>query len=241
MSEEKATYKSRNREYPTAIHNWPEDDRPREKLFKNGEHTLSDTELLAILIRNGVKGESAIDLSRKVLQKFKGFRNLAHTDIAQWEEIKGLGKAKIAQIKAAIEIGRRFKETEVKEDRPQIKSSKDVVDILMPRMRDLKKEVFKIILLNSKNRVIDIIEITEGTVNKAVPIIREVFQKALQHFAAAIICVHNHPSGDCNPSIDDNRFNQELIKAGKIMGIKVLDHLIIGDNRHFSFADAGMM
>ncbi len=221
----------------TGIKTWPEDDRPREKLLKNGEHTLSNSELLAILLRSGVKGQSAIDLARKILEKFKTFRNMSHTDLSQWKEFKGLGIAKIAQIKAAIEIGRRFREDEVKENQPKIESSKDIVDILMPRMRDLKKEVFKIVLLNSQNRIIDIFDTGEGTVNRANPIIREIFQKAIQNYATSLICVHNHPSGKTDPSKEDQEFTEELFKAGKIMQVDVLDHVIIGDNSYYSFAD----
>lgn len=223
--------------YENAIKNWPEDERPREKLFKLGEHALSNTELLAILLRSGVKGQSAIDLSRKIVSKFKTFRNMSHIDLRDWKEFKGLGQAKIAQIKAALEIGRRFREVETKEDRPKIKSSKDIVEILMPRMRDLKKEVFKIVLLNSQNRIIDIFDTGEGTVNKANPIIREIFQKALQNYATSLMCVHNHPSGKVNPSKEDQEFTRELFKAGKIMQVDVLDHVIIGDNEYYSFAD----
>jgi len=224
-----------------AIKNWPKDERPREKLFKSGEHTLSNTELIAILLRSGIKGQSAIDLSRKILSKFKTFRNMSHTDIRDWKEFKGLGQAKIAQIKTAIEIGRRFREDEAKENQPKIESSKDIVDILMPRMRDLKKEVFKIVLLNSQNRIIDISDTEEGTVNKANPIIREIFQKALQNYAVSLICVHNHPSGKTEPSIEDRKFTEELFKAGKIMQVAVLDHVIIGDNEYYSFADDGVL
>ena len=224
--------------YEKSIKNWPEDERPREKLFKSGEHTLSNTELIAILLHSGVKGQSAIDLSRKILSKFRTFRNMSHTDLRDWKEFKGLGPAKIAQIKAAMEIGRRFGE-EQKEKRPKITSSKDLVEILLPRMRDLKKEVFKIALLDSQNSIIDIIETTEGTVNKADPIIREILQKALQHFAASIICVHNHPSGNPEPSREDREFTKDLCRAGKIIQINILDHIIIGDNICYSFADKG--
>lgn len=224
---------------PSGIKAWPEDDRPREKLLKDGEHTLSNSELLAILLRSGVKGQSAIDLARMILQKFKTFRNLSHTDSAHWKEFKGLGIAKITQIRAAIEIGRRFREDEVKENQPKIESSKDVVDILMPRMRDLKKEVFKIALLNSQNRIIDIFDAAYGTVNKAYPIIREIFHKALQNYAVSLICAHNHPSGEIAPSREDREFTEELFKAGKIMQVTVLDHVIIGDNEYYSFADKG--
>ena len=210
------------------IKNWPKDDRPREKLLKYGEHTLSNSELLAILLRTGTTGVSALDIARNILKKFKTFRNMGHTDILDWKEFKGLGSAKIAQIRAAIEIGRRFGE-EALSKKQKIKSAKDVVDMLMPRMRDLKKEVFKVVFLNTQNQIIEIEEITEGTVNRAAPIIREIFQKALQHFAAAIICVHNHPSGNPKPSREDEAFTEELIKAGNVLQVKVLDHVIIGD------------
>ena len=224
-----------------SILNWPLDDRPREKLLQKGEKTLSNSELLAILLRTGTKGHSAIDLSRQILDHFGTFRAMAHTDPSQWRQFKGLGNAKLAQIKAAIEIGRRFREEEIKEDRPQIKSAKDVSDLLMPRMRDLKVEVFKIVLLNSQNRIITILDITEGTVNQANPIIREIFQKALQHFAVSIICVHNHPSGEINPSNEDKSFTKELLAACKIMRIKLLDHVIIADNKYYSFIDESLI
>ena len=227
------------KKYMKSIKNWPIDDKPREKLLRYGEHTLSDTELLAILLRTGTKGETAIDLAREILQKFGSFRNISHTDMRKWKSIKGLGPAKIAQIKAAIEIGRRFREEKVKE-KPKIKSSKDVFGILMARMRDLKTEVFKVLLLDSKNRIIEIAEIEQGTVNQANPIIREIFQKASENFSSSIICVHNHPSGDPTPSKEDKEFTKKLVEAGNTLQIKVLDHIIIGDT-YFSFADNGLL
>ncbi len=222
--------------YEKAIKNWPEDERPREKLFKSGEHTLSNTELIAILLRNGTHGQSAIDLSRKILSKFKTLRNMSHTDIRDWKEFKGLGQAKIAQIKTALEIGKRCM-TEKNELKRKIKSSEEVASLFMPRLRDLKKEVFKILLLNTQNRLIDIIEVEEGTVNQANPITREIFQKAIQHFATSIICVHNHPSGTSQPSKEDKELTHALFQAGQALQIEVLDHIIIGDNNYFSFAD----
>lgn len=222
------------------IKSWPEDDRPRERLFREGEHKISDTELLAILLGTGVKGQSAVSLARKVLNKFKTFRNMSHTDILRWQEIKGLGIAKIARIKSAIEIGRRFREEEIKETRLKIESSKDIAKIFLPRMRDLKKEIFKAVFLNSQHRIIGIREITEGTVDRANPVIREIFHKAMQDFTVSMICVHNHPSGDPEPSPEDKRFTQELMQAGRILQIEVLDHIIIGDNKYYSFADKGM-
>ncbi len=227
----------------TPISGWPKEDRPREKLLKHGEHTLTDSELLAIILRSGGKGLSAADLARKILDKFKTFRNLSHTDPLEWSEFSGLGlgSAKIAQIKAAVEIGRRLNEIEVKDSPPKIESSADIAKILMPRMRDLKKEIFKVIFLNSQSRIIEIAEAGEGTVNQVNPLLREIYHQALQHFAPFLICVHNHPSGDPRPSEHDKKFTRKLIAAGEILLIKALDHIIIGDNNYFSFADEGLI
>lgn len=225
----------------SGIKTWPQEDRPREKLLKYGEHTLTNTEILAILLRTGYKGKTAIDLSREILNKFHSFRNMSHTDLSQWKQVKGIGKAKISQIKAAIEIGRRFNEEKIKKDKFKIKDSEDVAKIFMPRMRDLKKEIFKIILLDSQNDIIDIKEITEGTVNYTNPIIREIFHKCLERFSSSVICVHNHPSGDPNPSKEDKKFTNKVVRGGKCLQIKVLDHIIIGNNNYFSFADSNLI
>ena len=223
------------------IKSWPEDDRPREKLLKRGAGALSNSELLAILLRTGVEGNSAIDLARKIIDKFGTFRNMSHTDMREWKEFKGLGPAKIAQIKAALEIGRRFREDEVLSVKQKIASAHEVVKIIMPQMRDLKIEVFKVVYLNSNNGIIDISNAATGTVNQAMPIVREIIHEALQKFAAGIICVHNHPSANISPSPEDIKFTQELAAAGKLMGIKVLDHIIVGDDTYYSFADQGLM
>lgn len=223
--------------YRNTICTWPAEERPREKLAKYGEHTLTNSELLAILLRTGVKGETALDLARRIITKFKTFRNMSHTDSRSWAGFRGLGPAKIAQIKAALEIGRRFREVELKEESPQIKSAKDVVDILMPRLRDLKVEVFKTVHLDSQNRIIAIVDESNGTVNFTTPIIREIFQKALQNFTASIICVHNHPSGNPAPSKEDLEFTHKLKKAGDTLQIKVMDHIIIGNEKFYSFMD----
>ncbi len=219
------------------IKSWPQDDRPREKLLKKGAGALSNSELLAIILRTGVKGVSAIDLARKMLAKVGTFRNMSHTDAREWEEFKGLGPAKIAQIKAALEIGKRFREDEVLGSKQKIASAKEVVDIIMPQMRDLKTEVFKVIYLNSNNKIIDIADAAYGTVNQAAPIVREIVHGALQKFAAAIICVHNHPSANIAPSAEDKKITGELSAAAKLLGIRMLDHIIIGDGSYFSFAD----
>ncbi|MEN6624284.1 MAG: DNA repair protein RadC [Smithella sp.] len=223
------------------IKSWPQDDRPREKLLSRGAGALTNSELLAILLRTGAAGISAIDLSRKIIEKFGTFRNMSHTDQREWKEFKGLGPAKLAQIHAALEIGRRFREDEVRPAQQKITSAHDIVNVIMPQMRDLKTEVFKVVYLNSNNRIIEIDSAATGTVNQAVPIVREIIHTALQKFAAAIICAHNHPSANIAPSPEDKKFTQELSAAGKLLGIKLLDHIIIGDGDYFSFADQGLM
>ncbi|HSV43146.1 MAG TPA: DNA repair protein RadC [Candidatus Bathyarchaeia archaeon] len=223
------------------IKHWSQDDRPREKLWKNGEHTLSNAELLAILLRTGTKGKSAVDLAREMMFRFRSFQEMSHLDPGRWKEIKGLGAAKIAQIRAALEIGRRFREDAVKEERPQIRSSKEIVEMMQPRLRDLKKEVFKVVFLDSQNRIIEVYEAAQGTVNQATPIIREILHKALQYYAVSLICVHNHPSGNPAPSPQDRAFTQKLAEAGKIMQVNVLDHIIIGAEGYYSFGDEGAL
>jgi DNA repair protein RadC len=225
----------------SGIKSWPKDDRPREKLLRKGPGALSNSELLAILLRTGVAHRSAIDLAREVVERFGTFRNMSHTDVREWRDIKGLGPAKIAQIRAALEIGRRFREDEVLGAKQKMSSAQDIVDMILPHVRDLKTEVSKVIYLDSDNRIITVADAAAGTVDRAMPIIREIIHGALQKFAAAIICVHNHPSGRTTPSPEDARFTRELTAAGKLMGIKVLDHIIIGGDSFYSFANDGAL
>jgi len=225
----------------TGIKTWPEDDRPREKLLKRGARMLSNSELLAILLRTGTNGSSAIDIARKVMKKFDTFRNMVHTDARDWKEFKGLGSAKTAHIQAALEIGRRFREDEASTGKQKVSSAKDIVDILKPQLRDLKTELFKVVYLDSNNRIVDITDAATGTVNHAMPIVREIIHSALQKFAVSIICVHNHPSANITPSTEDRKFTKELSDAGKLMEIKIVDHIIIGDDNYYSFSDEGVL
>jgi len=225
----------------TPIRQWPQEDRPREKLFRRGVHTLTDSELLSILLRTGIHGQSALDLSRTILKRFRSFRHMGHSDISRWISIKGVGRAKIAQVMAAIEIGRRFGEEKLKTEGLRIESSKDIADVFMPRMRDLKREIVQIVLLNSQNSVIEIVEVEEGTVNAASPLIREIFAKAIQYFAVSLICVHNHPSGDITPSPEDKMFTKKISLGAEALQMVFLDHIIIGDDKYYSFADEGFI
>ena len=164
---------------------------------------------------------------------------MAHTDARDWKEFKGLGGAKIAHILAALEIGRRYRQDDVSTGKQKIASAKNVVDIVMPQLRDLKTEVFKVVYLDSNNRIIDISDASVGTVDQAFPIVREIIHSALQKFAKSIVCVHNHPSANITPSTQDKKFTQDLSNAGKLLDIKLLDHIIIAGDKHFSFADQG--
>ncbi len=228
------------KKYPLSIRNWPEDDRPREKLLKFGEHVLSNAELLAILIRTGTKGKSAIDLARELIAKFKSLRAMSGVDVSEFNEITGLKDAKIAQIKAAIELGRRMM-SEEKAFHGVVKSSADVVEFLMPLMRDLKKELFKILLLDKANRISEVIDIEVGTVDRVNPSVRDILLAALKYQSPAMILAHNHPSGNVEPSEADKRLTKDLVRAALAMELRIFDHVIIGENRYFSFADEGLI
>ena len=232
--------KTETKKYPLSIRNWPEDDRPREKLLKYGEHALSNVELLAILIRTGTTGKSAIDLGRELLNKFKSLRSMSGVDISEFKEIVGLKDAKIAQIKASIELGRRMM-SEEKAFHGVVKSSADVVDFLMPLMRDLKREHFKIILLDKGNSISEVIDIDIGTVDRVNPSVRDILMTALKYQSPSMILVHNHPSGNIKPSEADKRLTKDMVKAALAMELRIFDHLIIGENSYFSFADEGLI
>lgn len=227
-------------QYPASIRYWSAEDRPREKLLKHGEHTLSNAELLAILIRTGTPGRSAVDIGRELLHKFKSLRAMSGIDVSEFKEINGLKDAKIAQIKAAIELGRRMLSEEKAIDNP-VKCSSDVANFLMPLMRDLKKERFVLLLLDRRNAITDVIDIDHGTVDRANPYIRDIIQTAIRYNSPSIIVAHNHPSGAATPSGDDKTFTKSLVMATKATGITFFDHIIIGDNRFFSFADEGLI
>ncbi len=226
--------------YHIAICNWPEDDRPREKLLKYGEHTLSNAELLAILIRTGTNGRSAVDIARELLQKFKSLRSMSGVDATEFNQIAGLKDAKIAHIKAAIELGRRMM-SEEKAFEGTVKSSSDVANYLMPLMRDLKKEAFKVLLLDKRNSITNAIDMEMGSIDRVNPSIRDILQIALKYQTPAIIVTHNHPSGDIEPSDADNALTRDLIVAASAMELRVFDHIIIGENQYFSFADEGLI
>lgn len=215
----------------------PPEDRPREKMINNGAAVLTDSELLAILIGSGTKEKSALDIARDLTAEGGMLRNLATArDVKELAKMKGLGLAKAATIIAALELGRRVALAEP-QSRDSITSPEDGVALLMPRLRYETKEHFLVVLLNSKNKVLQIEQISEGSLNSSVVHPREVFMPAVLHHAAAILAAHNHPSGDPTPSKEDKDLTKTLAEAGKYMGIPVLDHIIIGDASYFSFKE----
>ena len=215
----------------------PIDDRPREKLINNGAAALTDSELLAILIGSGTQEKSALDIARDLTADNGILKNIALVhDVKELAKTKGLGRAKAALIIAALELGRRVAGAEPL-SRDSITSPEDGVALLMPRLRYESKEHFLVVLLNSKNKVLDIEQISEGSLNSSVVHPREVFAPAVLHHAAAILTAHNHPSGDPTPSKEDKDLTNTLVQAGKYMGIPVLDHIIIGDAKYFSFKE----
>lgn len=223
-----------------AIAEWPAEQRPREKLLLKGPETLTNAELLAIFLRIGVKGKSAIGLAEDLLSRFGSLRGLYGAPIEELRAVLGLGPAKIAQFLAVIEMSKRYL-SERFQDRPYVESSDDVLKLLYQEMRDLDQEVFKVILLNGQNHILKICDVTKGSLTAARVYPREVVKLALRHSAAALVVVHNHPSGLARPSTDDERITRDLVFACLLMGIKVHDHIIIGDNDKFSFADAGLI
>ena len=225
------------------IKDWPEDERPREKLLKRGAAALSDAELLALVLRTGdaAAGKTAIDLGRELLERFEGnLRELAQAELNELQQIKGLGLAKAASIKAAFTLGSRFQARRL-ETLERFTSPAQVFDFFHHELRDNRKELFLILLLDGKNRITRKVQVSEGSLNQSIVHPREVFAPAVRESAAAVIFIHNHPSGDPAPSREDREITRRLKEAGEILGIKVLDHIIIGDGSYYSFVESGLL
>lgn len=222
---------------PSGIRGWPLSERPREKLLARGAHSLGDAELLAILLRTGMRGKTAVQLGLELLRRYGSLRNLASRLPREFTSQAGLGSAKAATVMAAFELGRRLA-SERDEPRAQFRASADVAAHFGPLMRDLKREVFKIAMLDSAHRLARTVSVTGGTLNLALVHPREVFREAVVECAAGVVLIHNHPSGDPAPSEEDSKLTRQLVRAGEALGIPVLDHVIIGSGRHFSFADS---
>ena len=225
------------------IKEWPQDERPREKLLNRGAAGLTDAELLALIIRSGdpATGQSAIDLGRNLIGHFgSNLRELGSADIAELTAIKGMGLAKAAGIKAAFTLASRFQARKL-ERFDRFTSPQQVFDYFHHEFRDSRKEYFLALLLDGKNRIIRRVQVSEGSLNQSIVHPREVFSPAVKESAAALILVHNHPTGDPAPSGEDIAVTRRLREAGDLMGIKVLDHIIVGDGEYVSFVERGLL
>jgi DNA repair protein RadC len=227
---------------PGGIKEWPEDERPREKLLKRNPEALTDAELLALILRTGdaSTGRSALDLGRELLQEFGNLRNLATASIPDICRGKGIGPAKAACLKAAMELANRTRSRRL-ERNERYTSPQQVFEHYHFNYRDRRKEHFLALLLDGKNRVIREVQISEGSLNQSIVHPREVFSPAVRESAAAIILIHNHPTGDPTPSREDIEITRRLKDAGELMGVKVIDHIIIGDDTFLSFVSQGML
>lgn len=224
------------------IKNWPEGERPREKLLQHGSSALTDAELLALIIGSGdaASSRSALDLGRELLVEFKSLRAMADASCRELQRVKGVGPAKATCIKAALDLARRVKEGERPlESLTRFTSASEVFEHLDCEFRDVHKEYFMALLLDGKNRIIQRARISEGSLNQSIVHPREVFNVAVRASAAAMILLHNHPTGDPTPSPEDLEVTRRLREAGDLMGIKVLDHIIIGEGTFYSFAERG--
>jgi DNA repair protein RadC len=225
--------------YRNAIATWPPEERPRERLLRDGPQALQTGDLLAILLRTGVRGRSAVDLAREILGRAGGRLREVEGVLAAGG-IKGLGPAKVAQLRAALELGRRAL-GEARRARGAIRSARDVYELVAPQVRDLDQEVFLGIFLTGANEVLAVERLSEGSVTETAVYVRRVMERANHHRAAALICAHNHPSGSARPSPGDREVTEELVFAGRLMRVPVLDHVIVGDEKFHSFADEGFI
>ena len=213
------------------------DEFPREKMLKDGVKSLSNAELIAVLLRTGSKNKSVMELADELLKvDNEGIRFLKSASIEELCEIDGIGVSKASLIKAALELGVRISESEVV--RYQVKNPWDIYKYYMESMRYLKEEIFKTVLLNTKNEIITDIDVSHGTLNSSLVHPREVFKNAIKKSANKIILIHNHPSGNVEPSTEDINITNRLIECGKIIGIEIIDHIIIGDGIYFSFKES---
>jgi DNA repair protein RadC len=219
---------------------WPEDERPRERLLSRGPHALTDAELVAILLRVGVRGKSAVELGRDLIKRFGSAHSMMNAPLEAWHGIKGLGKAKVAQLQAALELARRASLPGNRENRI-IKSSEEAAEYFKRKLRGLPNEHFCVAYLNRKGRMLDDYLVAEGTVDNVRPQIRTIISRALQTNASALIAAHNHPSGVAEQTESDRLLTRDLLAACEPVGIKVLDHLIVTEQAHFSFAESGLL
>ena len=222
------------------ITQWPETERPRERLLAQGAVALTDAQLLAILLRVGRRRSSAVQVGIEILDHLGGVAGLARCGIDELCAVPGVGAAKASQLKAALELGKRALASPLSKG-TKISSSRDLFEHYHPALRDLRHEIFKVVLLDAKHAIVRDATVSEGSLTLSIVHPREVFTMAVKESAAAVIFLHNHPSGDPTPSQEDRVLTARLVSAGEVLGIRVLDHIVVGDGRYVSFADQGWL
>ena len=222
------------------IHDLPLSERPRERLQKLGVEALSAQEILAVILGRGIAGESVMVTAQRLLSHFGDLKGIGGASVEELSQVKGIGLAKAAQIKAAFELSRRLEGYPQAEDKPVVKTPEDVASLVRGRLKGKKKEHFLALLLDTRNRLIKVAEIAIGSLDASIVHPREVFKEAISASAASVIFAHNHPSGDATASEDDINLTKRLVKAGEIVGIDVLDHIIIGDKNYLSLKREGL-
>jgi DNA repair protein RadC len=225
--------------YRLTIKEMPADERPQEKLKLRGPGSLSTGELIAIILRTGLPGETVVDVAQRLLVNYGGLLGLSRTDYSDLCKERGLGEVKAAKLLACVELARRLA-LEKPDERMRIQSPEDVAAILSTDMAALDQEELRVVLLNTKNEVLRVVTVYRGSVNAAQIRVAEVFKEAVRQNAPSLVVAHNHPSGDPTPSADDVAVTRELVKAGQLLDIEVLDHLVIGDGRHVSLRRRGL-
>jgi len=221
------------------IHDLPKSERPRERLQMHGAEALSSQELLALILGRGIRGESVMVTAQRLLSAFGNVKNISQASLEELSAIKGMGTAKASQLKAAFELARRKEENN--REQISVKSHQDVIKLVRQKLKDKKKEHFLILCLDTRNNLIKISNISTGTLDANLVHPREVFKEAIQSLSSSIILVHNHPSGNPEPSDADIDITKRILETGKAVGIDILDHIIIANNRSFSFKEKGIV
>lgn len=223
------------------VHDLPVRERPRERLMREGARALNREEVLAIIVSRGTRGRSVLDISRDLLRRFRTIAAIADAPVEELTRVPGIGKAKACQLKAAFELARRLGEVEEDDAGMELSTAEAVVRLMRPAVSDLKKETFHVLVLDARNRLLARDQVSVGSLNSTMAHPREVYERAIRAHGAGIIVVHNHPSGDVQPSDDDLRLTRRLAEAGKVVGIPLQDHVIIGRDGHYSFRSRALL